>query len=93
MNDPGHELPSGPRVRLLTRSGCHLCEEAEADLAVVMAEFPGAQVELVDIESDDRLHREHLERIPVVEVDGREVCVIFFDAGAVRDALAAGRVR
>lgn len=85
--------PEEPRVRLLMRDGCHLCEEAEADLARVMADFPEAELELVDIESDDDLHRRHLERIPVVEVDGREVCVIFFEPETVRDALAAGKVR
>lgn len=82
-----------PRVRFLTRSGCHICEEAGAELDLLLEDFPGVEVERVDIESDDRLHREHLERIPVVEVDGREVCVIFFDAATVRDALSSGRVR
>lgn len=87
--------PAGraPRVRLLVRDGCHLCEEAEADLRRLLAEFPGTGVELVDIESDDRLHREHLERIPVVEVDRREVCVTFFEPEAVRDALRSGAGR
>ncbi len=84
----------GPaQVRLLMREGCHLCSEAEADLGVLLADFPGTEVELVDIEADDGLHRLHLERIPVVEVDGREVCVVFFEPEAVRDALTAGRVR
>jgi len=80
------------RVRMLTRPGCHLCAEAEAELRRLLEGFPGTGLELVDIESNEALHRRHLERIPVVEVDGREVCVIFFEADAVRDALAAGKV-
>jgi len=83
----------GPRVRLLVREGCHLCEEAHLELLLVLTRFPDARLEVVDIESDDDLHRRHMERIPVVEVDGREVCVTFFEPDAVREVLRAGKVR
>lgn len=83
----------GPvRVRLLGRPGCHLCEEAQADLTGLLEEFPGAVLEIVNIETDDELHRRHLERIPVVEVNGVEICVVFFEADAVREALAPGQI-
>lgn len=91
--NPGTGGRTPVRVRLLMREGCHLCEEALDDLNRILFEFPEAVLELVDIESDDELHRRHLERIPVVEVDGTEVSVIFFEPGAVRQALAAGQVR
>lgn len=78
----------GPVVKMLVRQGCHLCDEAERDLQALLRDFPGTALELVDIESDDRLHQRHMERIPVVEIDGREVCVTFFEPDAVREALA-----
>ncbi len=83
--------PTG--VRLLAREGCHLCEEARLGLEAILREFPGTGLEVVDIESDDALHRRHMERIPVVEIGGREICVTFFEEEAVREALAAGKVR
>jgi hypothetical protein len=45
----------------------------------------GADFELaeVNIEDDERLHRELLERIPVIEVDGERACEIFLEPGAV----------
>lgn len=44
-------------------------------------------VETVDIESDPELFRRNLERIPVVEVDGREVSELEFDEAAFIAAL------
>ncbi|MCO5315025.1 MAG: glutaredoxin family protein [Solirubrobacterales bacterium] len=81
------------RVRMLARQGCHLCDEALAELKEVLLDFPGTELEVIDIESDDDLHRLHLERIPVVEVEGREICVIYFEPEAVREALGSGKVR
>jgi len=74
-------------VTLYAREGCHLCDEARAELLALRA--GGAKFELreVDIESDERLHRELLELIPVVEVDGRRVSELLPDADAVRSRL------
>lgn len=74
-------------ITVLSRPGCHLCEEAIAELEP-LAEQAGARIEVVDIERDDDLHRAHLERIPVVLVDGTELCHHFVDAPRVRAALA-----
>lgn len=79
---------TGARViTVLSRPGCHLCEEAIAELQPLAAET-GARIETVDIERDDALHRAHLERIPVVLIDGVELCHHFVDAARVRAALA-----
>ena len=76
------------RVTLYTRDGCHLCDEARRALERVRGEVPFELGE-VDIESDERLHRAYLERIPVVEVDGRELFEYFVDEHQLRDVLAA----
>jgi glutathione S-transferase len=43
----------------------------------------------VDIESDPDLLRRNLERIPVIEIDGEEVCELGIDHSAVRARLAS----
>jgi glutaredoxin len=56
-----------PRIQLLTRPGCHLCEVAKEALARIGE----AWVE-VDIERDPELDAEYGDRIPVVLLDGKE---------------------
>ena len=81
-----------PRIRVLLRDGCHLCEQALEQLAPLAAEH-GAQIEQVDIEADARLHASYLERIPVIELDGEELYSFFVDVDDLRARLArrAGR--
>ena len=71
---------------LYGRPGCHLCDEARA----AILELAGDRIELreVDIEADDRLLSAYLERIPVVEVDGRVVSELEFDRDAFSRATA-----
>jgi len=59
-------------VTLYTRSGCHLCEEAER---VLLAEQASTPLELVtvDVDSDPELVRRYGVRVPVVAVDGAEL--------------------
>ena len=58
---------SEPRIQLLTRPGCHLCEVAKEALTRIGE----AWVE-VDIERDPELDAEYGDRIPVVLLDGKE---------------------
>jgi glutaredoxin len=77
----------GPRVRLLSRPGCHLCDDARAVLDRVRAEIP-FDLTAVDIEDDDALFKAYLERIPVVSVDGEEVYDYYVDEADLRARLA-----
>ncbi|HEY1854084.1 MAG TPA: glutaredoxin family protein [Solirubrobacterales bacterium] len=74
-------------VVIYSRPGCHLCEEAIA--ALVDLHSAGYRFELreIDIESDDLLLRRHLERIPVVEIDGALASELLFDEASVRARL------
>jgi flavoprotein len=74
-------------VVLYTRPGCHLCDEARAELAVLHDEGPRFELREVDIEGDERLHATYMERIPVVEVAGEIVSELALDAHAVRSRL------
>ena len=76
-----------PRVTLFGRPDCHLCDEARDALAALRSEGLDFELREVDIDGDDELLRSHLERIPVVEVEGSEVSELVFDEKAVRTAL------
>lgn len=54
-------------VTLYTRKGCHLCEDAKAELNSLQPQFPHRLAE-IDIESDSALVEKYGLEIPVVEV-------------------------
>ncbi|MDP9189372.1 MAG: glutaredoxin family protein [Actinomycetota bacterium] len=81
-------MPSLPTVRLYARPECHLCDEARSGLDALRADGVLFVLEEIDIESDEQLLRRHLERIPVIEVEGEEVSELGLDADAVRAKLA-----
>ena len=56
------------RVTLISRDGCHLCEEAEQTLDRIL---PG-DWDRVDVDGDDEMTREYGDRVPVVLLDGAE---------------------
>jgi glutaredoxin len=74
-------------ITLYGREGCHLCEEARVAIEALAGELGGIELREVDIETDEGLLRTHLERIPVVELDGREVSSLVLDPEALRAAL------
>lgn len=77
-----------PRLKLYGRDGCHLCEEARLGLLRLRAEGLLFDLAEVDIEADQDLHRDLLERIPVVEIEGERICELLVDLDAVRARLA-----
>lgn len=70
-----------------SRPGCHICEEALAELRLIGADFPALRVNEVDIDGDDQLLKRYLERIPVVVIDGEEISDLVLDTDAVRSRL------
>lgn len=73
-------------VTLYTRPGCHLCEQARATLQQLRGELRFELLER-DIETDDALHRAYLERIPVIALDGEDLCDFFVDEALLRARL------
>jgi hypothetical protein len=59
------------QARLFTRPGCHLCEDALGELDRLQARQPHELV-LVDISDKPELIQRYGERIPVLEIAGRE---------------------
>ena len=62
---------SRPRVLVLTRPGCHLCEEAVRVVQAVCAEA-GEAYETQDITGDAELTRLYTDQVPVTFVDGAQ---------------------
>src|SRR5262249_43846560 len=58
------------RVRLYTRAGCHLCDDAFATLAATQARW-GFALETVDVDTDAKLVELYGESVPVVCVNDR----------------------
>jgi glutaredoxin len=73
-------------IDLYGREGCHLCEDARAQLLALQAEY-GFALNDIDIEADDELHKRYLERIPVIVLDGEHLFDFFVDEAVLRDRL------
>lgn len=58
-----------PRVRLLGRSGCHLCDAARATVETITARH-GVHWDEVLIDDDPALMQQYGEEVPVLLVDG-----------------------
>ncbi len=77
-----------PRVTLVGRPGCHLCDIAREVVARVTAETGQAWWERnIDVEQD--LHDRYWDRIPVLLVDGVELAAYRVEEDALRAALSA----
>ena len=60
-----------PRLALVTRGGCHLCDDAKLAMERITAATGERWVE-VDVDADVELEREYGDRVPVVLLDGEE---------------------
>jgi glutaredoxin len=78
------------RVVVLTRQGCHLCDEAIAQVAAVCADI-GERYALVDVDSDPQLQRRYTNQVPVTFVDGAQHDFWRVDPVRLRAALLRSR--
>lgn len=63
--------PADHVVTLLTRAGCHLCDDAEALLGRLADEL-GFTYRRADVDHSATLRDTYGDRVPVVLIDGRE---------------------
>jgi glutaredoxin len=73
-------------------AGCHLCEDARAELARLADEL-GFELEEIEIDGVRELEQRYRERIPVVEIDGEEVATYYVFPGPFARAFAAAQSR
>ncbi len=76
-----------PRIAVYSRQGCHLCELLIEQLLPLLR--GRADVVVRDVDSRDDWRAKYGLRVPVVELDGAELCRYELDAAAVRRALDA----
>jgi glutaredoxin len=69
-------------IVLVTREGCHLCDEALSALRSL-----GVEPELRDVDADDELYSLYDWRVPVVMIDGRVVAEGRIDRDRLREGL------
>jgi len=79
-----------PRIELITRRSCHLCDAARPVVAAVATEQGVGWVER-DVDDDPVLRAAYGEEVPVVLVDGERHSYFTVDAGALARALRPGR--
>ncbi|SPB18355.1 glutaredoxin [Caballeronia novacaledonica] len=79
---------SGARFVLYGRAWCHLCEDMRAELEPIAAQH-GLGVAWIDIDEDPLLEARYDERVPVLTLDGVELCQYRLDRRAVYAALGA----
>lgn len=79
--------PSDHRITLLSKPGCHLCDDVRSILQRVAGDL-GVPLEERDITRSEAEFREYGERIPVTLIDGREHDFWRVDERRLRAALA-----
>ncbi len=75
-----------PRVVVLTRAGCHLCDDARAVVDGVCA-ARSITYAIKDVDADPELRRRYTDLVPVVLVDGVEHARYRVDARSLDRAL------
>jgi thiol-disulfide isomerase/thioredoxin len=75
---------------LYGRAWCHLCEDMRAALEPLAARFD-VPIRWIDIDEDPALEARYNELVPVLTLDGAELCRYRLDAPAVLAALQARR--
>jgi hypothetical protein len=80
----------GARVQLVSRVGCHLCEEGREVVRRVV-EAAGESFTEVDVDADPELLRRYSDRVPVVLVDGAEADFGRLAEARLTEALAGRR--
>ena len=68
---PSADRPPPHSVTVVTRAGCHLCEDAEAVVERMAGEL-GFAWDRVDVDASAELRNEYGDRVPVILLDGRE---------------------
>jgi hypothetical protein len=78
-----------PRLTLLGKPGCHLCDDARAVVQGVLADHPEVEFDEKSILDDPELLDAYVEEIPVVLIDDRVHTIWRVDEARLRSALAA----
>ena len=79
-----------PRLTLISRTYCHLCEDMAVAMNPLLDEY-GIEMEIVDVDSDPALEARFGEFVPVLLSGNTELSRFRLDISKVRDYL--GEIR
>ena len=74
-------------LTLISKPGCHLCDDARAVIQEVLKDFPEVQLSELNMLDDQELIDAYSEEIPVVLIDGKQHSFWRVDAERLRSAL------
>ena len=80
-----------PRLTVVHRDDCALCEEMLAELEALGRSVALPPIDVVDVDSDPLLRRRHGLDVPVLLLDGTVVCRHRLDRGELVRALRPHR--
>ncbi|MDO5499802.1 MAG: glutaredoxin family protein [Propionibacteriaceae bacterium] len=82
-------VPDRPRVTVLTREGCHLCDEVLVTVRQICAQLrQDLAVIDIDLPGHEAMREEYTDQVPVTFVDGRRFDFWRIDEVRLRAALA-----
>lgn len=76
-----------PRLTLLGKPGCHLCDDARVVMQRVLSDHPDVSFEELSILDDPALVDKYVEEIPVVLIDDRVHTIWRVNEARLRKAL------
>jgi len=74
-------------LTLISKPGCHLCDDARAVVTEVLADFDDVDLDEVSILDHPDLHEKYVEEIPVLLLNGAVHNIWRVDADRLRRAL------
>jgi glutaredoxin len=84
---------AGPfELTLLTRAGCHLCDQALRQIEPLVSKA-GAHLRLVDVDSDRVLREDYGFDVPVLFLGNQEIARHRVEPASIRVALSKARSR
>lgn len=76
------------KLVLISKPGCHLCDDAQEIILEVLKNFPDVSFEEKNMLDDQKLIDAYSEEIPVVLIDGKQHSFWRVDAHRLREALS-----
>jgi glutaredoxin len=87
LRKPSKTTPAQHHVTLITRVGCHLCDDAAVQLSRLRDEL-GFGYDELDVDADRDRRNEYSDRVPVILIDGKEHGYWRLEEDRFRKALA-----
>ena len=76
------------KLVLISKPGCHLCDDAREIILQVLQDFPDASFEEKNMLDDQKLIDAYSEEIPVVLIDGKQHSFWRVDPERLSEALS-----